>query len=93
MCKWGTNIELRVPISEELSHTGKARWATKEIDACIAPIVYALNKGGVLTKGCCCGHGKEDGSIQLQDGRVLTIHTPDDDKERVQREKTEEDHP
>jgi hypothetical protein len=76
MCKWGTNVELRVPIQAELSHTGRERWAIKKIDACIAPIVDALNKGGVLTTACCCGHGKANGEIHLQDGRVLTIHAP-----------------
>jgi len=76
MCKWGTNVKLRVLIPANLSHTGKARWSTKKIDACIAPIVDALNKGGVLTDSCCCRHGKANGEIHLQDGRVLTIHTP-----------------
>jgi len=77
MCKWGTNVEVRVPILAELSHTRKARWEVKEIDACIVKIVTALNKGGVLTTVCCCGHEKVDGTIYLQDGRVLTIHTPE----------------
>ena len=76
MCKWGTEVELRVPIPANLSHTGKRRWGVRKIDACIAPIVDALNKGGVLTDGCCCGHGKADGNIHLQDGRVLTILLP-----------------
>jgi hypothetical protein len=73
MCHWGTTIKLRVPIPGNLSYTGQPRWAIKKIDACIAPIVDALNKGGVLTAACCCGHGKMDGNIHLQDGRILTI--------------------
>lgn len=28
-----------------------------EVDSCIAPIVAALNDGGIPTVGSCCGHG------------------------------------
>ena len=73
MCKWGTYIELSVPIPAELSCTGKAYWKVKPIDSCIAPIVKALNEGGVYTASSCCGHGKGDGEIILQDGRKLVI--------------------
>jgi hypothetical protein len=73
MCEWGTNIKLRVPISAKLNHTEKMRRAIKDIDACIAPIVNALNKAGILTASCCCGHGKEYGHIWLHDNRVLII--------------------
>lgn len=77
MCAWGNYIKLKVPISKELSYTGKARWAIKPIDSCIAPIVKALNKSGILTKSCCCGHGKKNGAILLQDGRKLLIKNYD----------------
>jgi hypothetical protein len=84
MCKWGTNVELRVPIQAELSHTGRERWAIKKIDACIAPIVDALNKGGVLTTACCCGHGKANGEIHLQDGpEVIRRHYSDQTEDKV----------
>lgn len=73
MCEWGTEVILRVPIPEKLSHTGAFRWDEKAIDACIAPIVQALNAHGIYTASCCCGHGKEDGRIDLHDGRVLII--------------------
>lgn len=43
------------------------------IDSCIAPIVAALNAGGIATLGSCCGHGKSNGDILLADGRVLII--------------------
>lgn len=43
------------------------------IDWCIHHIVAALNAGGVKTVACCCGHGKQDGRIDLEDGRVLWI--------------------
>lgn len=43
------------------------------IDWCIHGIVAALNAGGVETVACCCGHGEQDGRIDLEDGRVLMI--------------------
>jgi hypothetical protein len=55
------------------SRTGKAYWRNVKVDACIAPIVDALNNAGILTRQSCCGHGKYDGRIDLQDGRVLII--------------------
>ena len=71
-------MKLRVLIAADLSHAGNAYWRNVKIDACIAPIVDALNKGGVLTRQSCCGHGKADGRIDLQDGRVLIVHAPND---------------
>lgn len=43
------------------------------IDWCIHHIVAALNAGGVRTKSCCCGHGEQDGFIELEDGRRLVV--------------------
>jgi hypothetical protein len=37
------------------------------VDACIAPLVQAMNDRGVHTLGCCCGHGEVVGSIVFQD--------------------------
>lgn len=45
-----------------------------KIDRCIHHIIAALNAGGVNTIGCCCGHGKDFGYIQLEDGRVLNVY-------------------
>jgi hypothetical protein len=45
----------------------------KSVDSCIAPIVEALNKAGIYTAGCCCGHGETEGNIILHDGRTLVI--------------------
>jgi hypothetical protein len=74
MCEWGTDVLVCVPIPADLSYTGEARWDVKGIDRCIAPIVAALNAGGVLTASSCCGHGKACGEILLHDGRRLVIH-------------------
>jgi len=73
LCKWGTNEEVEVTIPADLSYTGKARKTIVKIDKCIAPIVRALEVSGVKMRGSCCGHGKGDGGISLQDGRVLII--------------------
>ena len=33
------------------------------IDRCLVPMVKALNKAGIKTASCCCGHGEHDGYI------------------------------
>ena len=77
MCKWGTDVDLEVTIPAHLSHTGKERQKVVGIDACIAPIVKALNEGGIKTMQSCCGHGKASyGRIDLMDGRKLHIWNP-----------------
>ena len=43
------------------------------VDWCIHQIVAALNAGGVETRASCCGHGQQDGSILLADGRELIV--------------------
>jgi hypothetical protein len=52
------------------------------VDACIAPIVSALNVAGVVTLGSCCGHGERAGIIELADGRSLVITNRDAALER-----------
>lgn len=42
-------------------------------DPCIAPLVAILNQGGLKTVASCCGHGGNDASIALEDGRWLVI--------------------
>lgn len=73
MCRHGDTVLLLVPIPAHLSHTGEFRWDYKAIDACIAPIVEALNNAGIYTANCCCGHGEYVGSILLHDGRELVV--------------------
>lgn len=72
-----TPVVVRVPA--RFSHTGKARFAVKPIDTCIADLVKALVEHGVFTDASCCGHGEgRDGNILLSDGRVLIVQFPDD---------------
>lgn len=83
MCEWGTDIVLRVPIPAYLSHTGEFHWDNKGIDACIAPLVQALNDAGIYTANSCCGHGKRPGQIILHDGRVLIVAATFDEANRI----------
>lgn len=73
MCKWGTDVPLEVTIPASLSATGVARRKIVGVDACIAPVVKALNDAGMPTIASCCGHGRRPGNIALADGRELII--------------------
>lgn len=73
MCNWGTTVTMELEIPADLSRTGKAYRRKVKIDACIAPIVKALNDAGIKTRQSCCGHGKGPGSIDLADGRELVV--------------------
>lgn len=42
-------------------------------DPCLAPLVAALNDGGLPTVASCCGHGSRPGKVALADGRELFI--------------------
>lgn len=73
MCEHGNETLVRVKIAPHLSHTGKALWRDFGIDSCIAPVVKALQDGGIDMLASCCGHGKAEGRIDLCDGRTLVI--------------------
>jgi len=77
MCKWGTTEGVWVNLHPDISCTGKEE--TKEIkaDKCIASIIRALNEGGIMMKGSCCGHDKRLGEIELADGRIILIFKGD----------------
>ena len=74
MCKWGTQVKRMLPVQAAFSRTGKRYVREWPIDACIAPLVDALNDAGIATAASCCGHGKGPGHIVTEDGRVLEIH-------------------
>jgi hypothetical protein len=71
MCKRGTLAEAR--ISKPKAIQWKDRRTAIQVDACIAPIVTALNDAGIATVASCCGHGKRPGIIALEDGRELLV--------------------
>lgn len=73
MCAHGDTLPVLVVIPADLSHTGVERVAEKPIDACIAPLVAALQSGGINMRSSCCGHGRGPGEILLQDGRRLVV--------------------
>ena len=83
MCKHGDEVILRVPIPANLSYTGEFRWDLKGVDACIAPIVAALNDAGIYTSSSCCGHGTLNGVISLHDGRLIEIYAGDNASLRI----------
>lgn len=67
MCKLGETVEMELPI------VGEIRQGKADIDKCIAPIIKALNDGGIITKGCCCGHKEVMGYIHLANGKYLGV--------------------
>lgn len=69
----GDGILVKVKIPADLSSHGESYLGYKWIDSCIAPIVKALQEAGIDMRASCCGHGKGDGKIILQDGRILII--------------------
>jgi hypothetical protein len=75
MCEWGNEKKMWVRIPASYSHTGHVRWKRMGIDACIEPIIKALRRARIVTIYSCCGHGKGDGLILLEDGRAIVLTT------------------
>ena len=73
MCDDRNSIEVCVKIPTDLSSTQQEKWRVMLIDRCIAKMVKVLQKGEIDMRGSCCGHGKSEGDIHLQDGRALLI--------------------
>lgn len=73
MCKHGTETIVKVKIPADLSCDGKEKWKDAQIDNYIAPLVKAIQDGGIDMRGSCCGHSDKHGWIELQDGRLLLI--------------------
>ncbi|MFD2637705.1 hypothetical protein [Piscibacillus salipiscarius] len=48
------------------------------VDACIADEIQKLNNQGVITLGCCCGHGKAGQIVEYENkfGKWKTHHDP-----------------
>lgn len=71
MCEKGDTVTMvlpRRPLSDPFGpHLNYS------IDRCIAPMVAALNRGGVTTVASCCGHYERPGWIVLGHGRALVI--------------------
>lgn len=69
MCDQHSTVLVEIPGASEREHLGTKRY----IDACISPLVNALNWGGFPTVSSCCGHGNRPGVVALADGRWLVI--------------------
>ena len=59
----------------------------QDVDLCLADLVAALNAANIGTAASCCGHGQMPGNIMLDDGRVLTIESNADWRERIAQER------
>lgn len=46
----------------------------RHIDYCISDIMAALNSSNIITSASCCGHNQINGTILLEDGRIIEIH-------------------
>lgn len=69
MCDKHSNVLVDIPTASERGKHGRKRG----IDECIAPLIDALNRGGIATVASCCGHNTRAGSVVLTDGRELLI--------------------
>ncbi len=61
MCEWGASVRV------------KLQRGYCDVDACIAPLVQAMNDNGMETVASCCGHGNRPGEIILDDGRSVIL--------------------
>lgn len=61
----------------------ETRVGERGIDACIVPLVKALNAAGLTTIASCCGHGHRPGNIVLDDGREIIIARDFDEGRRI----------
>lgn len=75
MCKHGTHVYVDI-INKEQNRT------EVPVDACIADEIRELNNLGIITLGCCCGHGVageiktiDNGGIYKWRERVAPPHT------------------
>lgn len=71
MCEKGDTVTMVLPARPLSDPFGKH--LNYAIDRCIAPLIAALNRGGIATSASCCGHGEGTGWIALGDGRALVI--------------------
>lgn len=72
MCKsHGGTYKGNLPV--KLAHPKSNGKQEAHVDACIQPLVQAINDAGFQTLNCCCGHGFLPTDIILEDGREVII--------------------
>lgn len=60
MCKWGTYVTMPVQVwTNSPDYPMELELKNREIDACLAPLIYKLNENQVVTLNCCCGHRQD----------------------------------
>jgi len=64
MCKQWEQTVLGLP--DDIDICKKVRSAC--VDNCIVPVIRHLWDCHINTRGCCCGHGKENPSVVIADG-------------------------
>ncbi len=69
MCDYSPNREAAMIVTHRKPDGTPSVWC----DPCLAPLVRALNDGGLPTVASCCGHGRRPGKIALADGRELFL--------------------
>lgn len=63
MCKWGTDTVIHV-IRRNNPYVPDG-WHPMGVDSCIANYVQRMNDLGIVTLGCCCGHGQGPAWVQV----------------------------
>lgn len=88
MCKWGTDTIIGV--IRRNNDDIPDGWHMKGVDSCIADKVQLMNFQGIITVGCCCGHGNGVGvilvdpeSISLLDRHNYAYIWPKDDPDNA----------
>lgn len=79
VCPCSETVDVECEIPAGLSHTGARRKKVCAIDRCLAPLILALQAAGIGTEGCCCGHGKYDGTVCFENGIRLIVVWPWDE--------------
>jgi hypothetical protein len=65
LCAHG--ITKTVILNKPRENSGKMR---VQVDKCIAEEIQKLNKEGIWTFGCCCGHGMVEKSILIHESSI-----------------------
>ena len=71
MCKHGTTKEINV--IRRANRSVEDGWHKRHVDACIADHVQLMNERGIITLGCCCGHGEYKGHILVSKGSEILL--------------------
>ncbi len=71
MCTWGTSKVIHVIRRNHPAYPDG--WHEMHVDACLAEYVQKMNDLGIVTVGCCCGHGKSPSEILVSISSTETM--------------------